>query len=331
MIKLADIDLGGISTYRGQQMGVAMIIIMFFHVYLSRWSPFYGLYRMGNVGVDIFLFLSGVGLWFSWVKTPSLKHFFARRYMRVYPAWFVIALLFYGQRFNGNWLYLIDNITINWNFWRYGELTFWFLPAIMLLYAFAPFYIKLIRQNNVYRWLPVMMIVWSVMVQWIPTLHANFNHLEIFWSRIPIFLIGINMGESVMGKRTIKGNSTYLLILFFALTLGSSIYLEQQLHGKFPLFIERMLYIPLTITFVLLLNNLLKYSPVWLNKAFAFIGTISLEVYLIHVEFVLKPLQQQHLGYWLTLLLTIIISLPLAWLLHKAIVLVEKYIKRVNA
>ena len=91
-MKIKDIELANISRYRGELMGAAMLFIILFHVALPRENAFFGLRRMGNVGVDMFLFLSGIGLWFSWMKNPSAKHFFIRRYLRIYPAWLIIAL-----------------------------------------------------------------------------------------------------------------------------------------------------------------------------------------------------------------------------------------------
>ena len=64
-MKIPDIELANISRFRGEQMGAAMLFIILFHVGLDRWDPFFGLRRTGNVGVDIFLFLRGVGLWYS--------------------------------------------------------------------------------------------------------------------------------------------------------------------------------------------------------------------------------------------------------------------------
>ena len=51
-------------------MGLAIIFVILFHVGLPREDAFFGLKRMGNIGVDFFLFLSGMGLWFSWTKAP---------------------------------------------------------------------------------------------------------------------------------------------------------------------------------------------------------------------------------------------------------------------
>ena len=169
-MKVPDIELANISRYRGELMGAAMLFIILFHIGLSRGDPFYGLRRCGNVGVDIFLFLSGVGLWYSWTKNPSVRHYFTRRYIRIYPAWLLMASLYYIPDYlhhGGHSTSLIDlagDILINWDFWLHDELTFWYVPAIMMLYTFAPAYMKLISRSPAYRWLPLLMVVWCVMV-----------------------------------------------------------------------------------------------------------------------------------------------------------------------
>ena len=150
-----------------------MLFVILFHVALDRGDPFYGLRRCGNVGVDIFLFLSGVGLWFAWTKTPSVSYFYRRRLIRILPTWLICSTAFYlpdylgAQRFSKNVVDLLGDITINWDFWLHDELTFWYVPAIMLLYLIAPWYMRLIRRYPTYRWLPLLMVVWCVMVQWI--------------------------------------------------------------------------------------------------------------------------------------------------------------------
>ena len=73
------IEWASLSRYRGVLMGIAIIMIVLFHVALPRSSAFFGLKRMGNMGVDIFFFLSGIGLWFAWTKRPEVLHFYRRR------------------------------------------------------------------------------------------------------------------------------------------------------------------------------------------------------------------------------------------------------------
>ena len=329
-MKIPDIELANISRYRAEQMGAAMLFVILFHVALDRGDPFYGLRRCGNVGVDIFLFLSGVGLWFSWTKTPNVRHFYRRRLMRIVPTWIVCALAFYlpdylgARRFSTSLVDLIGDVTINWDFWLHDELTFWYVPAIMALYLIAPWYMRLIERHTAYRWLPLLMVVWCVMVQWVLPIHNTVGHLEIFWSRVPIFFIGINVGEMVRTRQRLPSDSVWLLLLTFVMTFGTCLYLEQVRHGNFPLFVERMLYIPFTICSVLVMNRIFRRTPEWVNRAFRFVGALSLEAYLIHIHFVLEYVQPHHLGYWPMFLITTAITLPLAWLLQKSLQKVQQ-------
>lgn len=332
-MKIPDIQLAGISRYRGELMGAAMLFVILFHVSLSRDDPFYGLRRCGNVGVDMFLFLSGVGLWFAWTKQPSVRAFYRRRLLRILPTWLLVAGVFYGadylgqRRFSTDIIDLIGDVTVNWDFWLHDELTFWYVPAIMMLYLFAPHYMRLITRHPLYRWLPLLMVVWCVMVQWVQPIHRAVGHIEIFWSRVPIFFIGINMGRSVKEQRTLEGSALWLLLLAFAMIFGTSVYLEQVSHGRFPLFVERMLYIPFTVTGVLLLNYVFSRLPQCVNRCLRLVGALSLEVYLLHVQFVLLHIEPYRLGYWLTFLLTVAITLPLAWLLQTTLNYATRKIK----
>lgn len=321
MIKIKDIELANISRFRGELMGVAMLFIILFHVALPREDAFFGLRRMGNVGVDMFLFLSGIGLWFSWTKNPDVRHFFMRRYLRIYPAWLIIACLFYIPRFEGGdlwaWVDLVGDISINWDFWLHDELNFWYIPATMMLYLFAPGYMELIKRHPIYRWLPVVMIMWCILVQYVTPIHHAVGHLEIFWSRVPIFFIGINMGEMVRSRKQLPPDAVWLLLVTFLMTFGTCLYLEQVRHGHFPLFVERMLYIPFTVCSILVMNRIFRRTPEWVNRAFRLVGMLSLEAYLIHIHFVLVYIQPMGLGYWGTFAATVAITLPVAWVLHQ--------------
>ena len=99
-------------------------------------------------------------------------------------------------------------------------------------------------------------LIWCVMVQWVLPIHQAVGHLEIFWSRVPIFFIGINMGQLVKEKRQIDGSGVWMLLLIWLLTFATCIYLEQVRHGHFPLFVERMLYIPFTLTSIYCFNRI---------------------------------------------------------------------------
>lgn len=321
-----DIRLSDISRYRSELMGAAMLFVLAFHVGLPKTDFMHPLVRCGNIGVDIFLFLSGIGLWYSWSKCPSLWHFFKRRYLRVYPVWLIVACLFYipdymqhASKLSPGVIDLIANILVGWSFWRMDDLTFWFVPTIMMLYTFAPAYMALIRRCDAYRWLPVVFIVWAVMVYYYPPLRHSVGHIEIFWSRVPIFLIGINCGQIVKEQRVVNIGAGVMISVLFVLSLVMCMKFEEMWRGRFPLFIERMVYIPLTVTSVIILARLMCRAPGWLCRCLAFIGTYSLEIYLVHYEFVLRHLRQYKLGFWLTLIVVTVAATAVAWLLNKAI------------
>ena len=340
-MKIKNIELADISRYRGELMGAAMLFIILFHVQLPRSDMFFGLRRMGNIGVDLFLFLSGIGLWFSWMKDREGENlrqktvgFYLRRLLRIYPTWLVMASLFYVGDFMGAGKYskdladLLGDVLVNWDFWLHDELTFWYIPATMMLYMLAPPYMELIRRHPVYRWLPVVMVMWCVIVQWVTPIHQAVGHIEIFWSRVPIFFIGINMSEAVRGKQSVDGQAIWLILLMFGVALSASIFLEQVRHGQFPLFVERMLYIPLTVTTVLLLNAVFRHTPQWFNRALSFVGAVSLEIYLIHSHFVLVHLERLGWSYWPKFFACLAITLPLAWLLNKVIGLIVRPLEK---
>jgi peptidoglycan/LPS O-acetylase OafA/YrhL len=133
---------------------------------------------------------------------------------------------------------------------------------------------------------------------------------------MPIFFLGINAGEWVRQEHRMEKQAVWLVLLTFLATASACIYLEQVRHGRFPLFAERMIYIPLTVSLLFLLSALFRKTPQWMNRSCTFLGTISLELYLIHHHFVMTYITPNHLGYWPTVGLTLLIAVPLAWLLH---------------
>lgn len=220
------------------------------------------------------------------------------------------------------------NITYYHGFWTvYNELHFWYIPAIMTLYTVAPAYMTLLNRSRSWCWLPVVFMLFCIAMRYDPPLWTSLRHIEIFISRIPVFLIGINVGQWVKERREESRDAWVMVALSLALSAYVCLLFEGGLRGRFPLFLERMAYIPLSISISLLGCRMFEYFPLIARRCLAFIGTVSLEFYLIHVEFVMKQLKPLSLGYWLTALLTLLITLPIAWLMHKGIELGVKKLR----
>lgn len=91
-------DYSLISKYRAVLMGLAIILIMFCHMDIAQEhngvsaTSLAKALHLFTVGVDIFLFLSGVGLYYSYTKgkQPYVK-FEKKRLIRILPYYAVIG------------------------------------------------------------------------------------------------------------------------------------------------------------------------------------------------------------------------------------------------
>lgn len=92
------IDLKTISKNRTTIMGMAMLLVMFFHssIELSGCSVLAALKDMGDVGVDIFLMMSGFGIYCSLKKDDNLHRFYKKRLLRILPAYLLINGVWYA-------------------------------------------------------------------------------------------------------------------------------------------------------------------------------------------------------------------------------------------
>lgn len=135
-------DLFLLSKYRTQLMGVAAMMIILCH------APQYGVEVSGaprkllvflNIGVDIFLFLSGMGCYFSLMKSNGYFPWLKRRFIRItIPYTIVLFMLrFIDLCFdNVSWLeWLLYFSTIR--FWTHHD-GMWYVALLVLLYPLTP-------------------------------------------------------------------------------------------------------------------------------------------------------------------------------------------------
>ena len=98
-------ELAIISQYRSCIMAVAIIFIVLFHSAIEgNNSVTRFLVQVGYGGVDIFFFLSGIGIWYSIEKNNDKLSFYKRRLQRLLPAYVpFIIIWFWGIRFDGTY------------------------------------------------------------------------------------------------------------------------------------------------------------------------------------------------------------------------------------
>ena len=144
-----------VSTFRSELMGAAILWIMLFHSkmfppivqhnYIGN-SIVYQLILDGGSGVDIFLFLSGMGIYFSWEKNQNLLSFYKKRVIRILPTYISITgiyWLIYIHYFSPDLSVMallrewVANVS-GYTWFTSGTLTFWYIPAQIIFYIAAP-------------------------------------------------------------------------------------------------------------------------------------------------------------------------------------------------
>ena len=91
------------SKYREILMGMAILSILIFHytedcsTFGINYNGFVKLYKtyIGSSGVDIFLLLSGLGLYYSFSKDNTIKNFYFKRVKRVLIPYLIVSVPVY--------------------------------------------------------------------------------------------------------------------------------------------------------------------------------------------------------------------------------------------
>ena len=148
--------------YRNIWLGCAMIWIVLYHteVYMSI-----GLLRyfkgMGYGGVDICLFASGIGCYFSLDKNPEIINFFKRRFIRIAPTyWCFICIWFIYRALIGKLKLsaVLGNVLGIQSLTGLGNEFNWYISALLILYILAPIFKAIVDKSkkNIHN---VLMIV----------------------------------------------------------------------------------------------------------------------------------------------------------------------------
>lgn len=285
-----------LSKYRTQLMGLAMIWVVLYHIKLPVVpNVLQQIKNIGYGGVDIFLFLSGMGLYMSVYKDSSIKNFYERRVKRIFPKYILVVLLFsliliYRNEIGAKELFL-NLLSISF-FLNISKGPFgWFIPSLLVLYLVTPLYIKVFKKVDKKECFTYG-VIGIVLVLCVSLANMNLSYLLIFISRIPIFIIGILFGYNMQINKYITKKQ--LLIYVGKLIAGSILlviafeYFPMDLW-KYGLFWYPFILITpaLCIFISLLLDKVVEKCQI-INKILIFWGKNSLDIYLIHA--IIMPL-----------------------------------------
>ena len=308
-------NLFAISEARNVIFGIATLWIGLFHSdYLNDTISYYiksdfiaeplKFFRgTGNVGVDMFLFLSGIGLYFSFTKDSHVLSFWKKRLMRVLPSAFLIATFYFSLRYvNGRFssgpLYYVLRETFLYFFVK-GERVFWFISLILLMYLVFPIFYKIIDKWKAWGMigLVAVIVVGTFAVRAIaPGVYSN---VEIALCRIPVFVIGIWAGRFVMEKKEIDRRWLWLVLAvavgMLVLMANYNVIVKAIVPGytkemeTMYIFIYRYAACPLGIALVVLDSFICtelrhRGKANLLRNFFEFVGMYSMEYYMIYLN-----------------------------------------------
>ena len=187
-------------------MGISILWVMLFHtigIFIVPY-PLKAIQNTGYLGVDIFILLSSYGLCNS-IKNNSLKDFFKRRIARIVPDFiFVTTLLFVST--NMTWESFLYEITFIGFFLPYlhHEVIYWYIPAILLLYAIFPFIYK--KKEVILKYYCVIsllsFLIYSVVLLYLRS-HCYPTYSTGLIARVPIFMLGVVLGGGKKRKEIV--------------------------------------------------------------------------------------------------------------------------------
>lgn len=302
------------SQYRTDIMGLSMLSVMLFHQYFTSVIPFNIFHNFGYWGVDVFLFLSGMGLVRS-LENNTLPVYYIRRFKRIIPSCILcgttkyIIFLLLGSSV----AILEDGLKIGW--WSLASLDLWFIPTIIIFYIISPILYRLLCRWSVITLTAIIISMFINGLTLRPIIGYDWNSPSGVFSytieRMPVFAMGMFVS---LKKDWINDKIPYLY-LFLLTAIGILLLHKSGLsfHGY-----QASIYITLTIgmpTLIIINTYVLNLLPDIFKGCIHFFGAYSLELYLVH-EFIFWSLKIifADVSPWLLLPTSILLSCLAAYL-----------------
>ena len=276
-------------------MGFAILWVMLFHLRVPTDLVIIDFIRsVGYGGVDIFLFLSGFGLYYSLSrKNFNLKKYYRSRFFRIVPEyWVVIGIVFLAQMdFSTRAFYSLICKATTLGYWIGYRDESWFISCILFLYAIYPIYFKLFKKYGMKASAYFIGAGFSLMLIYALTCilcYDNKNYggfIILTYARIPIFFIGAIFGHWAKDGCNIELTKKLKIIGLSAAIIASMVLVFFQTFLFYALQTCSLAYLPYIIITpvlcILLAMFFEKYETI--DKIFTIFGLMSLELYLCHI------------------------------------------------
>ena len=269
-------------------MGFAILWVISFHYSFLAGTPLGYFAEGGHLGVDIFVILSAFGLCFSLSKGGGYLHFIKKRVLRIVPTWWVLitAMLLVTVVLGRNnypqsvFQYLCYYSGLGWWFYydKHPGVYFyeWYIPTILLFYLFMPWLYRLSNRK-------LLLALLLSMAAGCLLLHFGVGGmLKLSFLRVPAFIYGIFLYRAYRVSQSVGGVKSLNVIYWVSSLVGViGLLLLSFVFFDLRIAIQRycfMLASPLLFSWAAILLGKLR-----LERALSFVGTLTLELYLLHI------------------------------------------------
>lgn len=259
-------------------MGIATLLIVWFHsALIVNPDSLLGFFKnISDIGVEMFLFSSGVGVFYALKKYGKFWPYLRSRLCRVLPAYLIVAIPWFAYHdiiLGGSRRLFLKDITML-TFWLDGRLTFWYIAAILVLYVITPAYMKLwSRVRNLDKISILFVYVVTLLI-----LSGRLTFLNgpamIFIPRIPVYLAGLSFGKAMQDGRVFRLKAIWLVVtmaLCSFLLAGAMGWLPWQFPSTFKYIAFGPFSVILSLACARIPDN--RFTGYW--------GQRSLEIYLL--------------------------------------------------
>lgn len=288
--------------FRAVWMGIAIILVVLFHykiifqntgVFSAGIFTFF--WRLGYSGVDIFVFASGIGCYYSYEKLKSLRggedicmiDFMKNRMKKLLPAWFLFLPFWIASKYileDFDLRAVVGNVFFLQFFTRQGKAFNWYVSAMWVFYFLTPYIHVYLKKAGS---LKMAAAVALSIISSIPFL-SNADFL-IMMTRIPLFVIGMIFADISFRTELISKKIIYLLLCLMILGTGA-------------LFVVQKKFMSIAMTYGLGWYPLILITPglciiiSWLSsfaenkkvisvpfRLLQWLGKYTFEIYLLHL------------------------------------------------
>lgn len=315
-----------IADYRNAWMAVAIIWVIIYHSFsIEPNSLISFLISVGYGGVDIFIFASGMGCWYSLDTDDNCYNFMKKRISRIIPIYWTFLPFWFLYKYLSHFL---TKASVIGNIFCVEEYTIapisfnWYMSAIWIYYFMAPYLYNLSIKNKGIIKIGVFFSLLAITIAFWDT-----NKLIVSIARLPIFFVGMLAGQYLRTHKKIKYFS--VIISFILMVVGfASLYIFKVNYSAICWSKALYWYPFLLITpgLCILISTLCAILQVqkftnYIVKVLLFIGQYTFELYLTHIfvfevrDYALPDIKNENVAFvWMV---SIIVTILLAFLLNK--------------